>query len=147
MHESAVPWQEEQGGCFACCASGRTDRVGVFGAVPWQEGGVQLLDTPARCEPSVVLGNDHNQGHRDLCVSGVTFLETTDVDGNLMVGSALPEMAAQDGEWKVWGRAGLEMVAVLPIGEQARESSICSRLGQQHVWTLLVPSLALRQMK
>lgn len=100
MHESAVPWQEGQGVlCLVCCASGRTDRVGVFGAVPWQEGECSSWTHQSGVEPSVVLGDDHNRGHQGLCVPRVTFLEITDVDGDPRVGSALPEMEAQDGEW------------------------------------------------
>lgn len=115
---------------------------------------MQPLDTPvllSGAEPSVVLGtllgHDQNWGHQGRCVPGGTFLETTDVDGDPRVGSDPPEMEAQDREGKGLGWSRSRDGGCPACEEQARESSICSTLGQQHIWTFLVPPLALGQMK
>lgn len=93
---------------------------------------MQPLDTLvllSGAEPSVMLGtllgHDQNWGHQGRCVPGGTFLETTDVDGDPRVGSAPPEMEAQDREWKGLGWSRSRDGGCPAREEQARESSIC----------------------
>lgn len=111
MHEGAVPWREGQCGCLVCCASGR--RVG---AAPGHTGAA----VSAEC--SVVLGallaHEQTQGHQGPCMPRVTFLEMTDVDGDPRVGSGPQRWRHKMGNGRVWDGAGLEMVAVLPMGSK-----------------------------
>lgn len=149
MHEGAVPWQEGKGGCLVCCASGRTDRVGVLGAVPWQEGGCSSW-THQCCwhmlSPLWCWGTIRIRGTEvSVCPEGPSWKQLTWME---TPGWGQPHQRRRHkmGNGRVWNGAGLEMVAVLPMGP-SQGIQYLLRPGQQHTWTLLVPPLALGRMK
>lgn len=119
MHEGAVPWQEGKGGCLVCCASGRTDRVGVLGAVSWQEGGCSSW-THQCCwhmlSPLWCWGTIRIRGTEvSVCPEGPSWKRLTWMQ---TPGWGQPHQRRRHkmGNGRVWNGAGLEMVAVLPMG-------------------------------